>query len=177
MRSPVRSTSLVVATAWGVTLMACARPAPAPSAAAAATTTPAKPPAVEAFVPGLGEFMALQQMRHTKLWFAGQAKNWPLAAYEIEELAEGFGDVIKWHPTHKDAPIAVKDAIPIMMNAPLDDLRQAVTKQDATAFAAAYDTLTTNCNNCHEATNVGFTRIQRPAANPYANQAFDPVKK
>ena len=44
-------------------------------------------------VPGLGEIMTLQQLRHIKLWFAGRAGNWPLADYEIGELNEGFEDV------------------------------------------------------------------------------------
>ncbi|PYR25901.1 MAG: hypothetical protein DMF98_10670, partial [Acidobacteria bacterium] len=44
----------------------------------------------DAYVPGLGEMMSLQQMRHVKLWFAGQAENWDLAAYEVDELGEGF---------------------------------------------------------------------------------------
>ena len=30
----------------------------------------------DAYVPGLGEIMSLQQMRHAKLWLAGQAENW-----------------------------------------------------------------------------------------------------
>ena len=47
----------------------------------------------EPYQPGLGEIMALQQMRHIKLWFAGHAGNWPLADYEIGELKEGFEDV------------------------------------------------------------------------------------
>jgi hypothetical protein len=44
----------------------------------------------EPFTPGLGEIMTLQQMRHLKLWYAGQAGNWPLADYELDELKEGF---------------------------------------------------------------------------------------
>ena len=49
-------------------------------------------------------------MRHTKLWLAGQAGNWKLAEYEVEELGEGFDDVVKLHPTHKDSPMDPKDA-------------------------------------------------------------------
>ena len=37
------------------------------------------------YQPGLGELMSLQQLRHDKLWRAGRAFNWPLAAYEIDE--------------------------------------------------------------------------------------------
>jgi hypothetical protein len=28
------------------------------------------------------------------------------------------------------------------------------------------------CNNCHQATNFGFNRVQRPESNPYPNQLF-----
>src|SRR5262249_41193919 len=50
----------------------------------------ASPTAVaEAYTPGLGELMTLQQMRHAKLWLAGQAGNWELASYELDELDEG----------------------------------------------------------------------------------------
>src|SRR5262249_20689262 len=66
----------------------------------------------ERFVPGLGELMSLQQMRHVKLWLAAEAGNWELADYEIDELSEGFDDIVRFHPTHKDSPVAPKDAIP-----------------------------------------------------------------
>jgi hypothetical protein len=130
----------------------------------------------EGFVPGLGELMGLQQMRHAKLWFAGQAANWELADYEIDELGEGFDDIVKFHPTHKDSPVAPKDAIPRMVTQPLADLRGAVGRKDAKAFTDAYDALTSACNNCHQATNFGFNRVQRPDSNPYTNQVFPPPK-
>jgi hypothetical protein len=150
---------------------ACDRgPAPATGAASSGTAT-------ELYTPGLGDIMSLQQMRHTKLWFAGQAGNWNLAAYEIDELGEGFDDAVKFHPTHKDSPVAPRDAIPRMVTAPLTDLRRAVEKHDAGAFTAAYDALTKACNDCHDATNFGFNRVQRPASNPYTNQVFESIRR
>jgi hypothetical protein len=131
-------------------------------------------PSSEAFVPGLGELMSLQQMRHVKLWFAGRAANWDLAGYEVEELGEGFDDIVKFHPTHKDSPVAPKDAIPRMITQPLADVRTAIERKDAAAFPIAYDALTAGCNNCHQATNFGFNRVQRPSTNPYPNQVFTP---
>jgi hypothetical protein len=127
---------------------------------------------LEPFVPGLGELMTLQQMRHTKLWLAGEARNWELAAYELDELREGFDDVVRIHPTHKDSPVAPRDAIPRMMTGPLDDLVKAVKQRDLAQFQAAFDALTTGCNNCHQATNFGFNRVQRPNGNPFPNQVF-----
>jgi hypothetical protein len=139
------------------------------------TETTSKP--VESYAPGLGEIMTLQQMRHTKLWLAGDAKNWELAAYEVDELGEGFDDVIKFHPTHKDSPVAPKDAIPRMVNEPLMELKMAIEKKDSAAFAQAYDKFTAACNSCHEATNFNFNVVQRPTSNPYPNQVFTPVRK
>ena len=50
------------------------------------------------YTPGLGELMSLQQMRHAKLWFAGQEKNWPLAdlrlavdSHDAAAFASAFG--------------------------------------------------------------------------------------
>src|SRR5262245_17323508 len=105
----------------------------------------------EPYAPGLGEMMSLQQMRHAKLWLAGEAENWELADYELDEIGEGFDDIVTFHPTHKDSPVAPKDAIPRMVTEPLKLLRGAVDKKDAAAFAQAYDALTAACNSCHQA--------------------------
>jgi hypothetical protein len=131
----------------------------------------------EAYAPGLGEIMSLQQMRHAKLYFAGQAENWDLAAYELDEIGEGFDDVLKYHPTHKDSPVAPKDAIPRIVTDPLRQLKAAVDKKDSAAFGPAFDALTAACNNCHEATNFGFNIVQTPTSNPYPNQQFRKGKK
>jgi hypothetical protein len=143
-------------------------------AAPAETTANAAP---GGFVPGLGEIMTLQQMRHAKLWLAGQAGNWDLAAYEADELGEGFDDVVKFHPTHKESPVAPKDAVPRMVIEPLAEVRAAIGRKDPAAFARAYDRLTSACNNCHKATNFAFNVVQRPATNPFPNQAFEPTSR
>ena len=75
------------------------------------------------YTPGLGELMTLQQMRHDKLWRAAQAQNWELAAYELDELEEGFDVVVRFHPTHKDAPLALSLLVPKIMGPPLGSAR------------------------------------------------------
>ena len=157
-----------------VLVSACRQPS-APGSAAAPPPA-AVSPAAEAYTPGLGEIMTLQQMRHTKLWLAGQAENWELANYEIKELREGFDDVVKFHPTHEESPVAPKDAIPRIVNVPVDDLQGAIVKKDKKDFVEKYDALTKACNDCHQATNFGFNVVQRPATNPYPNQVFTPKR-
>jgi hypothetical protein len=129
-------------------------------------------PEDEPYRPGLGEIMTLQQMRHTKLWLAGQAHNWELAQYEIDELGEGFDDAVRFHPTHKDAPVGPRDLVHPMTDAPLAALRAAVARRDTAAFTMAYDRLTVGCNNCHTAMRFGFNVVVRPQGNPFANQSF-----
>ena len=160
---------IVVVVATSILALAGCDRASSPSLSAGVSVS------AEPYVPGLGEIMSLQQMRHAKLWLAGEARNWKLAAYEVKELGEGFDDVVRLHPTHEGSPVAPKDAIPRMVTKPLEDLRQAVEAQTPAAFNAAYDSLTAACNNCHEATDFGFNQVQRPATNPYPNQVFAPV--
>ena len=125
------------------------------------------------YTPGLGELMSFQQIRHDKLWFAGQAQNWKLAEYELDELQEGFDDVVRFHPTHKDSPLALSDIVPKIMDQPLRAARAAIEAHDPQAFAAAYDTLTAACNSCHQATNFGINVVRRPPdAAWFGNQEF-----
>lgn len=126
----------------------------------------------ESYSPGLGEIMTLTQMRHAKLWLAGQAGNWPLASYEIDELEEGFNDAMLYHPTHKTSPLPIKDLIPTMISAPIEELRNAVQRKDSKAFTKAFDDLTRACNSCHQATNFGFNKVVRPSGNSFMNQNF-----
>jgi hypothetical protein len=118
-------------------------------------------------VPGLGEIMTLQQLRHIKLWFAGRAGNWPLADYEVGELNEGFEDVAK---------LLGGDTVDKMVGAPIKALQKAVDEKNRRAFIAAYDSLSAGCNNCHRTLDHAFIAIQRPAALPYSDQKFTPRK-
>ena len=126
------------------------------------------------YTPGLGEIMTQVQMRHAKLWLAGQNSNWPLAAYEIDELEEAFADAMEFHPTHKSSPVALTELIPGMTDPPLQALRSAVAGRDGAAFTQAFDALTAACNACHQTTEFGYNVVTRPSGNPFTNQNFAP---
>jgi len=133
--------------------------------AASAQDKPQPPAAAqeEPYQPGLGEFMALQQMRHIKLWFAGHAGNWPLADYEIGELNEGFEDV---------GHLLGDDIVKQHVGAPLAALQKAVDDKNSAAFTAVYDKLTAGCNACHHDLDHAFIVIGRPTSLPYSDQSF-----
>jgi len=126
----------------------------------------------EPYVPGLGEIMTFTQLRHQKLWLAGDAANWPLANYELDELEEGFQDAIAFHPTDKSTSVPIAQALPAQTGESIASLRAAIGNQDKAAFVQAFDGLTAACNNCHVLTNHAFNVVVRPAASSFPNQDF-----
>jgi hypothetical protein len=137
------------------------------AAGLALAATAAKAP--EPYAPGLGDFMtAYVQPHHTKLWFAGAAGNWTLAAYEANELDETFDDVKTYQATWKDVPVA--KLVGAILEPSLKQVNAAIAQKNVAAFKAAYGGLTAACNACHTAAGHGLIRIVVPAANPYADQ-------
>ena len=127
-----------------------------------------------AFVPGLGETMSLQQMRHAKLWLAGTHQNWQLAAYELDELREGFEDAKAMHPILDSVPVAA--LIERLTPGPLEAIDKAIGAKDSAGFRKSFAALTTACNTCHRAANHGFIVITQPGASTFSNQRFEPSR-
>jgi hypothetical protein len=146
-----------------------------PLAAGAQAPKPAPPEgahAAKSYVPGLEQFMNLIQNEHAKLWYAGAARNWPLAAYQLSEIKEVMSDVQDLVPTFKDLPLA--DMLDAVITGEIAQLEQAIDGKDAAAFDAGFDKLTAACNACHRATGNGFIAIRRPSGPAFPNQDFSP---
>jgi cytochrome c556 len=111
----------------------------------------------------LSGMMGQQQMRHIKLWFAGDAGNWPLADYEIDGLKQGFEDI---------ARLLGDDIAQEHVGAAVSALEKAVDGKDHDAFVVAFDRLSAACNACHQTLDHAFIVIQRPAVLPYGDQNF-----
>ncbi len=116
-------------------------------------------------LPHLSDIMAQQQMRHIKLWIAGDASNWALADYELDQLKDGFDDVDKLLGGGL-AQQHVGGAISL--------LEKSIDTKDHQAFVSAFDRLSAGCNACHRTLDHAFIVIQRPALLPYSDQSFSP---
>ena len=126
--------------------------------------------------PGLGELMtAFVQPRHIKLGLAGNERNWPYAAYELDQLAETFDDVARLEPKHDNLPIPAMIASTVKQ--PLAALDAAVRAKDAAAFTKAYAELTTACDACHQSAGHPMIVIKVPAASDFPDQDFRPLPK
>lgn len=132
----------------------------------------AQPSEPKVYSPGVAEIMIATQVRHAKLWLAGEARNWELADYEIDELKEGLEDIVKYFPTYKDMPVG--KMIEATAMPPIAEVEAAVKAKDRAKFTAAFDKLTAACNTCHQSANRPFIVIQRPASSTFPNQSFAP---
>ncbi len=135
----------------------------------------AQAPAPKVYSPGLAEIMIATQIRHAKLWLAGDAGNWELADYEIDELKEGLEDIVKYFPTYKDMPVG--KMIEATAMPPIAEVESAVKARNRAKFISAFDKLTAACNTCHQSANRPFIVVQRPTGSAFPNQSFAPKKQ
>jgi hypothetical protein len=125
--------------------------------------------APEPYSPGLGDFMtAYVQPHHLKLWFAGIAGNWKLAAYEASELDETFDDVVAYQSNWHDLPIG--QLVKTLVRPQIKRVSAAIAAKDVAQFKSAYGDLSAACNRCHASAQHDFIQIVTPSANPYADQ-------
>jgi hypothetical protein len=116
-----------------------------------------------AYHPELGEQMLTIQIRHARLWFAGAAQNWVLAAFELQEIKEAFDAVVEQNPEHAIfQPQRLADILPAMTKAPMLALRDAVDHGNKAEFEKTFDALSAACTGCHRTAGVDFLVIERP---------------
>lgn len=125
--------------------------------------------------PGLGEIMGVIQQHHAKLYYAGTEKNWPLAAYELNEIQESLDDAIQLYPgKFKEVRVPLSELIPTMTKSTMDQVHDAITRKNEESFVRAYQALSTSCSSCHAAANDPFIRIKVPSAGMFSDQDFAP---
>jgi hypothetical protein len=130
-----------------------------------------------AYHPELGEQMLILQIRHARLWFAGEAGNWNLATFEVQELQEAFDAVVEQNPDDANLqPERLADVLPAMTRAPIAELRKAVDAKSKSAFEKAYDGLSAACTGCHHVAGNDMLIIQRPKTPLLDNLRVVPVK-
>jgi hypothetical protein len=126
-------------------------------------------PANESSVPLLGDIMNAVQTRHMKLWFAGKAQNWELAAYELRQLKSGLLEAAVMY-----------EGIPVTnvttMIDPVQSVAAAIAAKDGKRFAKTVGELTEGCNGCHKSMERGFIVMRLPKTSPFSNQVFPPPR-
>jgi hypothetical protein len=122
----------------------------------------------KAYHPGFGDFMAGIQVHHAKLWFAGQAQNWKLADFEINEIKEALDGIKEYCTGHPETKSIT------MLDPVIDTMTNAINSKNPGRFKNGFTLLTATCNNCHRATSHEFNVIKIPDNAPFSNQEFRP---
>jgi hypothetical protein len=140
-------------------------------AASFAQTAPAPPPSAVPVVMTMGDLMnTLVQPRHLKLGLAGQAQNWPLAQYALDQLRAAFANIVSAKPKFSGMPVG--ELVDVALGPPLKAVETAIKQQDAKKFATAYDQLSQGCNACHMELDHPYVVIKPPDASAFPNQEF-----
>ena len=145
-------------------------------AVAAALAAPSLATAQRQHAAALGDLMtAFVQPRHIKIGLAGAERNWPYAAYELDQLRETLADVAEILPNYRD--LSIPDMITTTVKEPLAELDRAIKAEDSNQFAAAYGRLTAACNACHRSYDRGAIVIQPATVAAFPDQDFRPTTK
>jgi hypothetical protein len=127
----------------------------------AAKAGTAAAPAAEG--PELGAQMLELQIRHARLWQAGEAQNWMLAQFQLAELRETMHGIAQTNGEHAALqPRRLADVMPAMTDAQLPLLQQVIDSRYKARFVAGHAALSAGCNACHSAADHAFLVIQRP---------------
>lgn len=112
-------------------------------------TTDDKLKSLATIQPGLGTVMIEYSNRAANIYYAAQAGNWGLAAYQLNEMTE-IQEVAE-----NTRPARAK-ALQSFEKSALSPLAKDIVNQDATAFRGDFDRMVTQCNGCHRASGYGF---------------------
>jgi len=135
-----------------------------------------KAPAAAAAGPELGAQMLELQIRHARLWQAGEAQNWMLAQFQLAELRESMAGIEESNGDHAALqPQRLAEVMPAMTDPALAQLQDAIDAHDEAKFEAGYDALSAGCNACHAAAAHGFLVIQRPRTPLLDNLRAEPA--
>ncbi|MCS7073533.1 MAG: hypothetical protein NZ108_03610, partial [Bacteroidia bacterium] len=118
----------------------------------------------------LAVLMSYNQRFAEKLFFAGQANNWELADFYVEELSENAEKII----SHRiiDDGVDISELTKGMLLPAIQKLQESVKAKNQSQFFRDYKSLIISCNGCHSAAKHGFIVIQEPQKPSQDNQSF-----
>lgn len=143
--------------------------APAALVAASALAQDLKSPSADQYLPRLGDLMGTAQTRHLKLFLAGRAQNWELAAFELRQLK---ASLVEAAVLYSGIPVTNVTTLEPSLQA----LSDAIDAKDGRRFRKGMGELTDGCNACHRSMTRSFVLIKVPSdQQPFPNQQFAPA--
>lgn len=112
------------------------------------------------------------------MWFAADAKNWPLAEFYLNETRSNLRWAVRIIPVRKNEAgqeIKLGLILEAVENSALERLRSAIDDKDHERFVAAYRfTIEAGCYACHKASDKPYLRPKIPDRPAESSINFDP---
>jgi hypothetical protein len=115
--------------------------------------------------------------RHfSNLWFAGQAGNWSLAQFYLNETRSHLRWAVRIIPVRKTkaGDIELQGILDAFESSKLDRLQKAIESRDKPAFSESYRQAMSGCYSCHIVSEKPFLCPRMPADPPERIINMDP---
>jgi hypothetical protein len=133
--------------------------------------------ALESLIPDQAHIMADVGDHFTNLWFAGTARNWPLADFYLNETRSHLHWAVRRIPIRKDnrgRDIDLTAILQAFENSQLAQLKAIIDRKDQPGFERVYKESLTVCYSCHKAADKPYLRPRVPAEPETRIMNFDP---
>ncbi len=135
---------------------------------------------LKALVPSNSHIMMDVQWHWNNLWFAAQAKNWPLAQYYFNEtrghiqwLIKKAGPIMKSAGPEREE-VNIQGIFDGIDTSSLADVKTAIAMKDPEKFAASYKIMLESCYACHKSVGRPYIRTMIPKQQVQAMVNMDP---
>ncbi len=121
---------------------------------------------LKGMVPDQSHVMKDVAYHFSNLWFAGQAQNWPLAAFYLNETRSHLRWAVRVRPVRQTAAgqVDLRSILDGIDRSLLTNLQKTVDARDPAAFSKAYREMLTGCYACHQASEKPYLRPHVPEA-------------
>jgi hypothetical protein len=135
---------------------------------------------LKAIVPSNSHIMMDVQWHWNNLWFAAQAKNWPLAQYYFNEarghiqwLIKKAGPVMRSAGPEREE-VNIQGIFDGIDTSSLGDVKTAIAMKDPEKFASSYKIMLESCYACHKSVGRPYIRPMIPKQQVQAMVNMDP---
>ena len=121
----------------------------------------------------IGDIMTKLQRHANKLYFAGEHRNWELAAFYLEEVEETVKGIA--NKEIMEGQVNISGLMQALLVPEVETLEEKLQHQNVDEFRKQYSSIIKGCNTCHELTKHRYLKIIEPRTPIFDNQVYDPL--
>jgi len=121
---------------------------------------------LKGMVPDQSHVMKDVAYHFSNLWFAGRARNWPLAVFYLNETRAHLRWAVRIRPVRQTAAgdVDLRSILDGVDRSLLTSMQKTIEARDLAAFSKAYRDTLSGCYACHQASEKPYLRPRVPEA-------------